>query len=687
MNYKAFIDYLEKNNRKVVLFFFIALLVLGCSVYKDYGISWDEFYQWKSNGHVNYNFIFHDEKEALLNGADKYHGPAFELVLVGVEKLFHLSDNRSIFLMRHLMCFLVFYLGALFFYFLALRIFNDWKIALLGFLMYVLSPHIFSHAFYNSKDTVFLSFFTISIFTLFWFLEKRTVWRAVLFSLITAFTIDVRIIGILIPLFLFYLLIVNFFGNRFKRNRQTTLYVIVYCLALVLGIILFWPVLWLDPTYHFMEALKENSKYPWDAPVLYFGRQYTPTTLPWHYIYFWMFVSRPLIYSILFIVGALTLLWKFIRKPFRFVTENPETQIVLFWFFVPLLAMLLFKSPAFDTGRHLYFLHGAFVLISVYGLQQIIAQYKQKRAVLFGFAGLLLLSLGGLIFRMVQLHPYEHLYFNETQSTDLNQHKRNFEFDYWGLSARDILQHLVKSDISKRIVVQAENLPGELNAYLLPKEDRERLVFTKNLAGARYFLADYRWRNEEDYPYKTVVYSSELGNAKLSTLFKLYTMEELSSAASTPVLTYNQNFEQPMSEWQGGKIVEVDSASHSGAHATQIDGQTQFSQTLVLTNMKALVGNKKLVLKTSFWVLDPESESNSKFAISMETKEGKSYFWNAINELKNTAPTAPQWKEIKGAIELPAVKQSDDQLKVYLMNVGKTKVLMDDVKIEFVELK
>lgn len=687
MKYKELINLLEKNNRKVVLFFFIALLAFGIGIYRDFGVSWDEFYQWKSNGAVNYNYVVHGDKETLLNGSDKYHGPAFELVLVGFEKVLCLTDNRSIFLMRHLLCFLVFYVGALFFYYLAKYIFKNWKIALFGFLMYVLSPHIFSHAFYNSKDTVFLSFFTISIYALFWFMEKQTVWRASLFAIVTAFTIDVRIIGILIPLFLFYLLVLQLAKNKFVIEKKLILPIVVFVLLLIGGIILFWPVLWIDPIYHFKEALKENSKYPWDAPVLYFGELYTPTTLPWHYLYFWMFVSRPVIYTILFLLGTISLAQRFIVKPVQFIREQQQAQLVLFWFFMPLLAMIVFKSPAFDTGRHLYFLHGGFVLISLFGIQQVLKWLNRKESLKTFFAGILTLSFLFLLLNMFRLHPYENLYFNETQTSSLEQHKRNFEFDYWGLSARPVLEQLVKMDSSSQIVIQAENLPGELNAYLLPKKERDRLVFTKNLAGAKYFLADYRWRKEEDYPYKTELYSCVEGNAKLSTLFKLYTPEELIAAASKTLVVFEQNFEKSKAEWQGGKIVEVDSGSHSGAHATQIDDKTQFSQTLVVPTTKALVGNKKLVLKSSFWVLDPEQGSNSKFAISMETKEGIVYFWNAINELKNTAPLSTQWKEVKGALELPAVKSANDQIKVYLMNVGKSKLWMDDVKVEFVEIR
>ena len=44
----------------------------------------------------------------------------------------------------------------------------------LGSLFLILSPRIFAHSFYNSKDLAFLSFFIISIYTMVRYLEEKT---------------------------------------------------------------------------------------------------------------------------------------------------------------------------------------------------------------------------------------------------------------------------------------------------------------------------------------------------------------------------------------------------------------------------------------------------------------------------------------------------------------------------------
>ena len=103
--------------------------------------------------------------------------------------------------MRHLVTFLLFYTSVFFFYRLCKYRFNSWKIGLLGSLFLILSPRIFAHSFYNPKDLPFLSMFIISIYTLVSYLNRKTLPRAAIHALICALLIDIRILGIIVPLF------------------------------------------------------------------------------------------------------------------------------------------------------------------------------------------------------------------------------------------------------------------------------------------------------------------------------------------------------------------------------------------------------------------------------------------------------------------------------------------------------
>ena len=153
--------------------FFIIFFFIGVVSFRDYGLSWDEPIQ-REIGKMNARYAFKQEPW-LLTYKDKYYGPIFEVFLVGLEDVFHLTANsNSVYFMRHLVNFLLFYLGVIFFYRLTQDRFKNWKISLLGCLFLILSPRIFAHSFYNSKDIPFLAMFIISIYTLIKYLDKFT---------------------------------------------------------------------------------------------------------------------------------------------------------------------------------------------------------------------------------------------------------------------------------------------------------------------------------------------------------------------------------------------------------------------------------------------------------------------------------------------------------------------------------
>ncbi|MCC6837467.1 MAG: glycosyltransferase family 39 protein, partial [Bacteroidia bacterium] len=191
---------IQRSSRGFTMSLFVIYFIVGLFTFSDYGLSWDENSQWKNNGHANYNFIFYNDEKTLLEGLDKYHGPAFELVLIFIEKAFSMQELRSIFLMRHLLTFLTFFISAIVFFFLCRKIFKKDLLAVLGVLMYVLSPHIYSHSFYNSKDAIFLAFIVFTLYAMLKFMESPGIKSAFIYALLSAFTIDIRIIGILLPL-------------------------------------------------------------------------------------------------------------------------------------------------------------------------------------------------------------------------------------------------------------------------------------------------------------------------------------------------------------------------------------------------------------------------------------------------------------------------------------------------------
>jgi hypothetical protein len=117
--------------------FFIALIVMGLLIYKDYGIPWDETAQIEI-GRLNYRYIFKGDP-TLLSLPARYHGAIFEMPLLAV-------SARSL-MPRHLAIFIIFVGGLIMFYFLGRRLFHNSWWGLLGSGILAASPRIFAEVF------------------------------------------------------------------------------------------------------------------------------------------------------------------------------------------------------------------------------------------------------------------------------------------------------------------------------------------------------------------------------------------------------------------------------------------------------------------------------------------------------------------------------------------------------------
>ena len=92
--------------------------------------------------------------------------------------------------------------------------------------------------------------------------------------------------------------------------------------------------------------------------------------------------------------------------------------------------------------------------------------------------------------------------------------------DYWGLSYRRGLEHVLRWDQRPGVRVLLKPGVGEASAAILPAVDRRRLSFVERRRDAEYFLGNYRWHRGE-YPYRREVFSVRVGNASIMTVYDL----------------------------------------------------------------------------------------------------------------------------------------------------------------------
>jgi len=535
---KNYQNFSINNIPALTLSFFLLYLCIGLLIFNDFGISMDAANH-RNDGIRNLNYIFTLDSSLLEHG-NKYHGSVFAVLLTSAELILNISHSPSaIFLMRHLIIFLLFYISIIFFYKLIFQHYRCHKTALLGCLFLVLSPRIFAHSFYNPKDSITLSLFIIGIFTLVQFLANKTLKTSLIHSFVCAFTIDVRLITIILPVITLIFYCIDLSVNRqnaVKKNH--TLLLSSFIVSLLIFIYLLWPKLWADPISSLTGAFIHFSKLPDVTTVYYFGKEILSNQLPWHYIPVWISITTPGLYLILFLVGLFSGLKNFGKNPASYYQTHTFEMICIVWFFVPLLGIIILKSNVYNAYRHLLFIYPALILLCIQGyrfIQSLFLSRKMKYAkpIRVLFTALIFLSLTETTFFMIRNHPHQNVYFNKLIYFNGFDQRENFDLDYWGISFKQGLENLVNIAEEEQISIVLPDDGYLLNAGLLSREARGRLMLCDG--GPRYLLTNYRIN-------KNIPYKKEALN-RFGTLIQTISIDGLDILGVYKLKSENSNYQ------------------------------------------------------------------------------------------------------------------------------------------------
>jgi hypothetical protein len=518
--------------RWAVLGFFAAVLVLGLLLFRDFGLSIDENQQ-RDTGMISLKHVaqkvapawvasdgdFDKYQVPLAEYYDRDYGVAFETPLCLAERLLGFDDGGAKFLFRHLCTFLVCFGGLIAVYQLAARRFRDWRLGLLAALFLLLSPRMFAESFYNDKDAVFMAVFAIATNTGVRLLLRPTWGRALWHALACAVTIDVRIMGILLPLSTMGLLAWRGLRAEIQWARAAGIGAL-YLAALAGLVVALWPYLWPAPLDNFVTAFKNMSTFRWGGTVLYLGNMVAATELPWHYALVWMGITTPLLYLVAGLGGVYLVGRHMVQQRWRLWHNDAGMQDVLFLalFMGPVLAVIVLHSVLYDGWRQLYFIYPAFLLLAVRGWQAAV-RWRPRWAwwpkALYAVTALSLVLTAA---QMVRDHPLQNLYFNVLAGANVGE---RFEMDYWGLGYRQDLEYIAAHDMRPKIKVFAQSpSSADFNRLMLPSYERDRLLFVEKPDSADYLVTNYRW-HPEPYNYDFEVFQLRVDGRRVHSVFRL----------------------------------------------------------------------------------------------------------------------------------------------------------------------
>ena len=467
-------------------------LLVGLGIFDNYGVSTDSAAQ-RSIAEYNLDYVLRADAGALESGrilrSDVFYGVAFETPLLLAERALGLQDSRGIYLVRYLLTHLFFLIGALFVYLLARRLFGSRVIAVAAMLLFLLSPRLYAHSFFNSKDIPFLAMFMITLFLAHRAFRKDTIWSFALLGLSVGLLANLRIMGLVLFAAIPSIRALDaLLAPAWKERKRALLTLGVFALAGALAVYAAMPFLWADPVGRMAEWWSTFSDHPTTVWQLLGGEQIVTTAPPSRYLPVWFSITTPPAVLLLGCGGAFALCVMGAARP-RSLLRNTRLRflcLIAACFLAPVLAVVALKPNIYNGWRQMYFLHAPFALLAAISLQWLASALHRKRlrATVYGAASI---AAGATVLSMALLHPHQQVYFNFlVDRTTPDRLRAQYETDYLGISGLDSLRYLLRERPGATVPI-SDGAMGR-NAQMLLESDANRIIYSDDLTG--YYITD-----------------------------------------------------------------------------------------------------------------------------------------------------------------------------------------------------
>jgi len=493
-------------------------LILGLAVYDDYGAHWDEMknqeYSRYIVGYVKsaYNEGLWAEYDGKVQKHHKQeHGPIFEFFLGMGTGILDYSDQRDIILFRHLANFLLFFASAVLFARLLDASPHDRVPAAAGLLIYILHPRIFAHAFFNTTDISLLAFFTASFYTADRFFRKPCKKTIFFHAIATSLAINVRLAGLIIVASTALIAGIRaVLDRRGDGVRKTISPLFAYLILTGLITFITWPMLWTDSGLFLASYTDTINQYG------------TPSE--WYYNLRYFSITTPVMTSALFLAGLAVFASSVPAMRAKFKSGDVMGFFAITILFLSLALPVYYRTYLYDFWRHHFFIYSSVAYICFLGVSGMRgALVGAGRRIAWAFAALAILSYIPSLAFMVAHHPNQQVYASMLASDGMEELKMNGGMDYFGLSYRTGIEHLLDTREGE-LKIKFHRWPGALNVKLLEKADRDR-IRSVSRGEADYFITNHRNFDEERFFKKrgyAEVFSIEQGGVKYMSVYEMY---------------------------------------------------------------------------------------------------------------------------------------------------------------------
>jgi hypothetical protein len=431
---------------------FAGLVLTALATFTDYGMSWDE------TGHARYGddivkYFQAGMTEAAIPDHRESYGGGYNLSAALFSNLVPHKRITS----NHLFTALLGLLGLIGTWRLG-RLLGGAAGGLLALLLLATLPAYYGHMFNNPKDLPFAVGYVWVLYYLCRLIQagpKAPLGLWVALTVAIGLGMTVRIGGLLGIAYLVMILGLQWVGFCLRERRAkpalqllgglTLRGVFVTAVAWAL-MILPWPAAHHAPFSVPFHALTGFTKFGHAATTLFRGEYVPSNPPPWDYLPRYFAVQLPDVLWLILAIGALMLAVHLARPNLRgalWSWRGASIAFLVFAVLFPPAYAILRKSTIYDGLRHFLFVLPPLCVLAAVATSNLLrwlAEHYRKH-VAYVTAAVLGLGVAAVVVEMVELHPYQYVYFNR-MSGGLQAAATQYETEYYAHSFKELGEKL-----------------------------------------------------------------------------------------------------------------------------------------------------------------------------------------------------------------------------------------------------
>jgi hypothetical protein len=472
----------------------LALLVIISATLESYAISNDEEVQQRYGELIIAYYLSGFRDQSLFHFSNLYlYGGLFDIVAVFAERALPFLDA---YLIRHVLSALTGVAGIAGTWATARLVAGPRAGAIAAFALAVTGCW-YGAMFNHTKDIPFAAamiwatYFLLRAARDLPFPRQRDV---IGFGLTLGAALGIRVLGLLLVGYVAFAILAQLVHRRDTPRGQLGFFaesVIALAPAFLIGyaiMLLAWPWSALSPLNP-IRGLIDFGQFHYQIRTMLDGHVYTMSTVPRWYVPAYIMIRLPLIVLTGAAAGFALAFWRQLHVT---AAQRVEPVLLAVIALFPIACEVLDDGPAFTGLRHFLFVVPVLTALSGIGFDALLKLLKGRGPM---FARAASVAIVGLLawnaVRLVRLHPYENLYYNQLVG-GLPGAAGRYATDYWVSIMPEAVERLedyvagldrrVNHPDRYKVAVCGERLPFE-------KEANSRLEWTDDWTKAEFFIA------------------------------------------------------------------------------------------------------------------------------------------------------------------------------------------------------